>query len=123
MQNVGRPQYENYQENIVPEITGAFRQKGLGNSSYAAQALERGGRKTQSNITAGMNDYLFKQEESINNRKANAINNSFNTKTFDYERPQEQPWDAFLNGAGGAAGKYVFDQFSSYNTPSTKGVK
>lgn len=111
MQNVGRPQYENYLENVVPGITGSFRQRGLGNSTYAGQALERGGRMVQNNINAGMNDYLFKQEEAINNRKQNAINSTLNLNTQAYERPQANPLDSILHGAGGEAGKYLFNSF------------
>ena len=109
-QNVARPAYENYQENVVPTITGAFRSKGLGNSSYAAQALERGGRMTQNDLNAKMTDYLFNQENSVNDRRANAVNNALGMTTFDYQKPNEDPFSGFLRGASGAAGKYTANQ-------------
>jgi hypothetical protein len=111
MQNIGKPAYQKFNEEVVPGITGAFRQKGLGNSTYAGQALAREGRNVQNNLNAGMNDYLFRQEESVNNRKQNAINSSLNLNTQAIERPQANPLDSILHGAGGEAGKYLFNSF------------
>ena len=95
-QNVARPAYENYQENVIPQITGSFRSKGLGNSSYAGQALERGGRMVQNDLNGKMSDYLFQQENSVNNRRSGAIKDSLNTNTFDYERQQEDPFSGIM---------------------------
>lgn len=112
-QNVARPAYENYQENVVPEITGAFRSKGLGNSTYAGQALERGGRMVQNDLNAKMSDYLYNQEQAIQNRKANGINNFLNTQTFAYEKPKQSWFDSALEAGaskfGSAFGNYAFN--------------
>lgn len=108
-QNVARPAYENYQENVVPEITGAFRGKGLGNSTYAGQALERGGRMVQNDLNAKMNDYMYNQEQAIQNRRANAMNTILGTQTFAYERPQENWFDSALGAASSRAGNYAFN--------------
>lgn len=106
MQNVGNPQYQSFQENVVPQITGAFRSKGLGNSSYAGQALVRGGRDVQNQINAGMNDYMYNQEQAINQRKQGAMENYMGTTTFNYQRPEESPLDSLIRGAGQGAGQY-----------------
>lgn len=117
-QNVARPAYENYQENVIPEITGAFRGRGLGNSTYAGQALERGGRMVQQDLNAKMNDYMYNQEQAIQNRKANGINNFLNTQTFAYEKPRQNWFDSALEAGaskfGGAFGDYAFNSVKNY---------
>lgn len=113
-QNISRPAYQKYEENVVPQITGAFRSKGLGNSTYAGQALASSGRDVQNDLNAKLSDYMYNQEQSIYDRKANAINNSFQTQTFAYEKPQGGPFDSFMQGATGKfgehAGNYLFSQ-------------
>lgn len=114
-----RPAYQNFQENVAPTITGSFRKRGLGNSTYASQALGRAGRDVQTDINANMNKYLYDQEQSVQNRRSNAVNNAFNVNTFDYEKPQAGAADSFLQGAGNSAGKYAFNQLDSWlNSPA-----
>lgn len=112
--NVARPAYENFQENVIPGITGSFRGQGLGNSTYAGQALERGGRMMQNDLNAKMADYMFNLENSLRDRKTNALGNYFNTSTFDYQKPQQGWFDSALMGAankfGGQFGDYAFNQ-------------
>ena len=111
MQKFGAPAYQKFKEEIIPDITGSFRSKGLGNSSYAGQALAREGRNVQNNINAGMNDYLYNQEQSVNDRRQNAIQNSLSTPTFSYHKKQEGPMDSLLSGAGKATGEYFTNKF------------
>lgn len=104
-QYYGEPAYQSFQENVVPQVTGQFRSKNLQNSTYAGQALSRAGRDVQNDINRNMANYMYEMEQSVLNRKANAVNSALNTQTFAYEKPQEQWFDALLNGAGGAFGK------------------
>lgn len=111
--NVANPAYQNFQEQIMPQITGSFRGRGLGNSSYAAQALGSAGRNVQNDLNAKMYDYLYNQEQSMADRKQNAMNNILGTQTFAYEKPQQSWFDSALEGGaskfGSRFGDYAFN--------------
>jgi len=96
-QNVGRPAYRNFQEEVIPGITGAFRSQGLQNSSYVADALAKRGRDVQEGLDAQRSQYLYGQEQAAQQAKRNAIENLQNRQTFAWEMPQQPAPNA---GAG-----------------------
>lgn len=84
-QNTARPAYRSFQENVIPSITGQFRNEGLMNSSYAGDALSRAGRDVQENLDGLRSQYLMGQESDARNAKRSAVENLQNRTTFDYD--------------------------------------
>ena len=94
-QNVSRPAYRNFQENIIPGITGQFRGANLQNSSYAGEALGRAGRNVQEGLDAQRSNMIFNGQQNANQNRINGIENSLNRQTFAYQRPQERSPNQF----------------------------
>lgn len=111
--NVSRPAYRNFQENIIPAITGQYRSNNLMNSSYSANALSRAGRDVQENLDAQRSNMQFSGQQQSQNNRQNAINNILGMQTFAYDRgaPQQQKapstLDQILGSVGPAAGDYL----------------
>ncbi len=107
-QTIGRPANRNFQENIVPTITGQFRKNNLQNSSYVGGHLARAGRDVQENLDAQRSANVFQGQQQANLNKQNGINNILNMKTFDYQQPQAPKGgiDEILNKAAPAAGEW-----------------
>jgi len=106
--NVAAPAYEQYQQNVIPGITGQFRGRNLQNSSYLGGALSNAGRDVQRNLDTQLANMLQSaQENSVSNR-INGINNILGTQTFAYQQPQasggDQAFGALLNAGGTAFG-------------------
>lgn len=95
-QNVSRPAYRNFQENIIPGITGQFRSGGLQNSSYAAEGLSRAGRDVQEGLNAQRTNYMYQGQEAANQRKAQGAQNLLGMTTFDYQQPGQNGIDQIL---------------------------
>lgn len=114
-QNVSRPAYRNFNENIVPSITGQFRSQGLGNSTYAGEALSRTGRDIQENLDAQRSNMQFQGQQGSNANKQNAINSALGLQTFAYSKP-EAPTpsgiDQILGSVAPQAGKWFADFLS-----------
>lgn len=109
---VGRPAYRNFQENIIPGITGQFRSNNLQNSSYAGESLSRAGRDVQENLDAQRSANIFSGQQQAKQNKMNAINNALGMQTFAYEKPQSNTpsiIDQILASAGPAAGQWFAD--------------
>ena len=106
-QNVARPENRNFQENIVPEITGSFRQNNIGNSSYTGEALSRAGRNVQEKLSGLRADMQFRGQESANDRKQNAIQNALGMATFQYGKSQPSGIDQILAQTAPSAGKWL----------------
>lgn len=109
-QTVARPAYRNYQENIVPGITGQFRKNNLMNSSYTGEALARSGRDVQEGLDAQRSQNVFQGQQQANTNKQNAVNNLLNMQTFAVNKPQEgngSPIDQILNSLAPDAGKWL----------------
>ena len=109
--NVGRPAYRNFQENIIPGITGQFRSQGIGNSSYTGEALGRAGRNVQESLDAKRSDMQFQGQQNANTNKMNGIQNILGMTTFDYQQPEQSPLDKILSSVGPAAAKYATSYF------------
>ncbi len=116
-QNVSRPAYRNFQENIIPGITGAYRQKNLMNSSYSADALAKEGRNVQENLDALRSNMQFQGQQNAQANKQNAINNILGTKTFDYQQPQAPGGgiDEILNKVAPQAGEWFANYLNKGN--------
>lgn len=109
--NVSRPAYRNFQENVIPSITGQFRGGNIQNSSYTGEALSRAGRDVQENLDAQRSNMQFMGQENAQIRKQNAINGILNTNTFDYQQPKtsSSSIDEILNKVGPHAGQWLAD--------------
>lgn len=110
--NVSRPAYRNFQENIVPEITGQFRNNNLGQSTYAGQELSRRGRDVQENLDAKRSDMHFQGQQNAQASKQNAINGVLNMQTFAYNKPQASKpssIDQILGSVAPQAGEWFAD--------------
>lgn len=127
-QTVGRPAYRNFQENIVPQITGQFRGNNLQNSSYHGEALSRAGRNVQENLDALRNQNVFQGQQQAQNSKQNAINSILGMTTFNYEKPEARSGgiDQILNSVAPQAGEWFADYLkglgSKTATPTTPAV-
>lgn len=106
-QNVARPAYRGFQENIIPQITGQFRSNNLMNSSYAGEALARRGRDVQENLDALRAAQQFEGQQAAQNRQQQGIQNILGMTTFDYDPSNQQPnsIDRILNGLAPVAGQ------------------
>lgn len=84
-QTIANPAYRQFNENVAPQITGAFRSQGTQNSSYAGDALARAGRDVQLGLDAQRSQYLYNQENNARTSKQNAIENFQNRQNFAYD--------------------------------------
>ena len=74
---IGRAANRNFQENIIPGITGQFRSNNLMNSSYAGESLSRAGRDVQENLDAQRSQNVFQGQQQANqDRKSTRLNSS-----------------------------------------------
>lgn len=123
-QTVGRPAYRNFQENVIPNITGQFRGNNLMNSSYAGQSLSRAGRDVQENLDAQRSANIFQGQQQANQNKINASQNLLGLQTQAYQRPEEgkpSTIDQILNSVGSAGGEWLADYVKNMGKP-TAGV-
>jgi hypothetical protein len=120
-QMYAQPAYQQFQEEIVPGITGQFRGGNLQNSSYMAGALGKAGTDVQRNLNAQMAQMLYQGQQASIDRRINSINNLMNMQTFAYQKPQASPFDTMLDSFSGGAGKYAGQaagqKFASWMNP------
>lgn len=119
---IGRQANRNFNENIIPGITGQFRSNGLQNSSYVGESLSRAGRDVQENLDAQRSQNVFQGQQQANQNKQNAINSVLGTQTFAYEKPGAQApnaIDQILGSVGPAAGEWFADYLKKSNKPAT----
>jgi hypothetical protein len=112
--NVSRPAYRNFNENIIPGITGQFRQGNVQNSSYTGEALGRAGRNVQESLDAQRSNMQFQGQQSANQNKMSGMNNILNMQTQAYTQPgarEPNSVDQILNSVSGVGGQYVADYF------------
>ena len=118
---IGRPAYRNFQENIIPGITGQYRQGGLMNSSYSGEALSRAGRDVQEGLDAQRSANIFSGQQQARRDRASGIENALNRQTVAYERPEARApsgIDQILQSVGPQAGQWLADQFRRGGTAS-----
>jgi hypothetical protein len=116
--NVSRPAYRNFQENIVPGITGQYRQNNLMNSSYSGEALSRSGRDVQEALDARRSDMHFQGQDRANKARRSGINSSFNIQT-ERDRPNNpSSIDNILNGLTPSAAKWLDNKINPTTSPT-----
>jgi hypothetical protein len=84
-----RPAYRQFQENVIPKITGQFRGSNLMNSTYAGESLSRAGRDVQESLDAQRANMIYQGTQDALNRKQNSIDNILRLQTFAYQQPQQ----------------------------------
>lgn len=111
-----QPAYQQFQEEVVPGITGQFRGGNLQNSSYLGGALSKAGTDVQRNLDAQLANMLYQGQNDSVNRRINGINNILNTQTFAYKQPQQSAGDqifgSLMDIGGKAAGSYFNNKFA-----------
>lgn len=120
--NVARPAYRNFNESVIPGITGQFRGANLQNSTYAGEGLARAGRDVQEGLNAARSNMIYQGTQQAKQNKMSAIENILNRSTFAYGPDDEQApngIDQILDSMGPAAGKWVENYFNSkQNAPA-----
>lgn len=120
-QTTARPAYRNFRENVIPNITGQYRQGNLMNSSYSGEALARAGRDVQENLDALRSQNIFSGQQQANANKQNAINSILNQKTFGFQdRQQSQGIDSVLNAAAPAVSQWFADYLNNSRNGTAK---
>lgn len=111
--NVSRPAYRNFQENIIPSITGQFRQGNLQNSSYAGEALSRAGRDVQEGLDAQRSNMQFMGQQNANQNRMQGIQNILGTQTFARQDASPNSFDQMLGTLTPGAGQWFADFLKS----------
>lgn len=112
-----QPAYQQFQEEVVPGITGQFRGGNLQNSSYLGGALSKAGTDVQKNLNSQLANMLYQGQNDSVNRRINGINSLLNMQTFAYQQPQQSAGDNVFNSlldvGGKAAGAYFNNKFAT----------
>ena len=127
-QSVARPAYRNFQENVVPGITGSFRGQNLQNSSYAGEALGRAGRDVQESLDARRSQMQFQGQQQSNQDRMRGVENILNMQTH-VNQQRSDPIDDILRAAGPKATEWLFNyiqpqqqQYQQYRAPIAMGA-
>jgi hypothetical protein len=113
------PAMKNWQENMVPGITGSFRGGNLQDSSYLGGALAKSGADIQTDLNAKMADMLYSGNQSAMERRLKGLNDILNMQTFAVEGAQPNPMDSFSSGMASGIGKYAANRAFSSNNPNS----
>lgn len=104
-QSLVNPAMQNFNEQVVPGITGAFRGNNLQNSSYLGGGLAKSGTDLQSSLNAQLAQMLYQGQQDAINRKQGGLNQLLNMQTQAYQTsPIMQLLSALASSAGQAAG-------------------
>lgn len=107
--NVSRPAYRNFNENIVPTITGQYRGSNIMNSSYSGEALSRAGRNVQESLDAQRSNMQFNGQQNALEARRNAIPGVLNMTTQRDNANNPSTFDQIANAVGPHAAEYVAD--------------
>lgn len=121
-QTVGRPAYRNFQENIIPGITGQFRGSNIMNSSYTGEALSRAGRDVQENLDAQRSANIFAGQQQANQNKMAGIQNVLGMQTFAMQKPKQgapSTIDQILGTLAPKAGEWFADYLKGFGSGGT----
>jgi hypothetical protein len=111
-----KPAYRQFQENVVPIITGQFRGANIMNSSYTGEALSRAGRDVQENLNAQRANMVYQGTQAALDRKQGAIDKILSMQTFAMNKPTARTpgtIDQILSTLGPAAGEWFADYLKS----------
>jgi len=113
--NVGRPAYREFEENIVPQITGQYRSNNLMNSSYSGEALSKAGRQVQEGLDAKRAELVFRGQNEASNRRQSALDEILRMQTFAHQVPEQgmNPIDDILSTVGPKAGEWFANYLNS----------
>lgn len=103
-QQYAEPAYQQFQEEVIPGITGQFRGQNLQNSSYLGGALGKAGTDVQRNLNSQLSKMLYDAEQQSLQRKQTGLDQLLNMQTFAYK---QSPIMQLLQGLAGGAGKAV----------------
>lgn len=103
-QGVAQPAYQQFQEEVVPGITGQFRGQNLQKSSYLGGALGKAGTDVQKNLDAQLSSMIYNAQQQALGRKQKGVSDLLNTQTFAYS---QSPLMSLLNQIAGGVGKKV----------------
>lgn len=106
-QSYAEPAYQNFQENIVPSITGQFRGNNLQNSSYLGGALSKSGTDVQKGLDSNLAELLYNAQQATVNRRQRGVQDILGSNTFDYKKKERSLVDELLSGLAGGAGNLV----------------
>ncbi len=106
-QKYAQPAYQDFQENIIPSITGQFRGQNLQNSSYLGGALGKAGTRVQQGLDANLGEMLYNTQQAALNRRQRGVENVLGTNTFDYKKRERSLVDELLSGLAGGAGNLL----------------
>lgn len=84
------PAMRNWNEGIVPKITGQFRGDNMMQSSYAGDALARSGRDLTETLEGQRNQYLYGLESEARSAKRKALEDYQNRSMFKYDTNPQQ---------------------------------
>ncbi len=104
-QTIARPAYRNFEENVIPDITGQYRQGNLMNSSYSGEALARAGRNVQESLDAQRSANIFQGQQNAQQNRINATNSILGMPTFTNYEQNRSP--------------SVIDQFATQLAPTS----
>lgn len=106
-QMYAQPAYQQFQEEVIPGITGAFRGRNLQNSSYLGGALAKAGTNVQNNLNAQLAQILQNAQQSSIDRRLSGLRDMLGMQTFAYQKPQQSPLDSILGGFSQGAGQFL----------------
>lgn len=88
-QAVAQPAITQFQEEVLPQITGQFRGAGLGNSTFAGQASARAGEGLERQLASALANTQFQQQNTAQNRMQEMLQRILGTPSFGYTQPQQ----------------------------------
>lgn len=112
-QSYAQPAYQQFQEEIAPTITGSFRGRNLGQSSYAGSALAKAGTDVQKNLNANLANMLYQGQQGAMDRRLQALQAILNTQTFAQQQQQPNSFESLFGGLSQGAGQYLGNQFAN----------
>lgn len=111
-QTVANPSYQNFNENVIPSITGQFRGQNLQNSSYMGGALAKEGGRLQQNLDNQLAQLMYQGGRDQSTTRNNAIQNILGMSTFAYDKPQPTAIESLLGGLSSGVGQWLANKQS-----------
>lgn len=93
---VAEPLINQFNEQILPGITGQFRGKGLGTSTYAGQAAARAGEGLERQLASQLANTQNQAYNQSQQNLSNILSKILNTQTYGYKQPTTSPFDQLI---------------------------
>lgn len=104
-QAVAQPLITQFNEEILPGITGQFRGAGLGRSTFAGQAAARAGEGLERQLSSGLAQYQTSQQNQANQNLLNLLNLYLGKEQTALQAPQPSTAEKALLASILAAGQ------------------